>query len=120
MSGELFVAIFPRQQFIQLIATDVTEILPLHVVEDKLTNILAAAVTKVDAQQTNELAVVLDEKRVGSQILTINGDTAILQTVVRGIVALVPENTQGHIGQGRTELSAADVTVGDGDDLFSL
>ncbi len=37
-----------RQQFIQLITTDVTEILPLHVVEDKLTNILAAVADTFD------------------------------------------------------------------------
>jgi len=43
-----------------------------------------------------------------------------VEMIVRILIALVPENTQGHIGRGRTELSAADVTIGDGDDLFSL
>ena len=38
----LLFRVFSRQQFIQLITTDMTEILPLHVEEDKLTNILAA------------------------------------------------------------------------------
>ncbi|CDK69921.1 Trichohyalin [Klebsiella pneumoniae IS22] len=48
MSGELFVAIFSRQQFIQLITAYMTEILTLHVVEDKLTNILAAVADTFD------------------------------------------------------------------------
>ena len=36
------------QQFIQLITAYMTEILPLHVVEDKLTNILAAVADTFD------------------------------------------------------------------------
>lgn len=44
----LLFGVFSRQQFIQLITTDVTEILPLHVVEDKLTNILAAVADTFD------------------------------------------------------------------------
>ena len=79
-----------------------------------------AAVTKVDAQQTNELAMVLDEKGAGAEILSVDVDAVIVEMIVHTLIALVPENTQGHIGQRRTELSAADVTVGDGDDLFSL
>ena len=79
-----------------------------------------AAVTKVDAQQTDELAMVLDEKGAGAEILSVDVDAVIVEMIVHTLIALVPENTQGHIGQRRTELSAADVTVGDGDDLFSL
>ena len=79
-----------------------------------------AAAVKVDAQQADEFAAVLDEKGAGSEVLTVDVDAVIVEMIVRMLIALVPENTQGHIGQGRTELSAADVTVGDGDDLFSL
>ena len=75
-----------------------------------------AAVTKVDAQQTDELAMVLDEKGAGAEILSVDVDAVIVEMIVHTLIALVPENTQGHIGQRRTELSAADVTVGDGDD----
>ena len=38
----LLFRVFSGQQFIQLITAYMTEILTLHVVEDKLTNILAA------------------------------------------------------------------------------
>ena len=79
-----------------------------------------AAVIKVDAQQTDELAAVLDEKGAGSEVFSVDVDAVIVEMIVHTLIALVPENTQGHIGQRRTELSAADVTVGDGDDLFSL
>ncbi len=40
--------IFLCQQFIQLIAADVTEILPLHVVEDVFADILAAVTNTFD------------------------------------------------------------------------
>ena len=32
------------------------------------------------------------------------------------LIALVPETTQGHIGQRRADLPAADIIIGDGDD----
>lgn len=88
--------------------------------QDAVTDIPIAAVVKVDAQQADELAAVLDEKGAGSEVFSVDVDAVIVEMIVRMLIALVPENTQGHIGQGRTELSAADVTVGDGDDLFSL
>lgn len=40
--------VFSRQQFIQLITAYMTEILTLHVVEDKLTDILAAVADTFD------------------------------------------------------------------------
>ena len=72
------------------------------------------------AGRADELAAVLDEKGAGAEILAVDVDAVIMEMIVHTLIALVPENTQGHIGQRRTELSAADVTVGDGDDLFSL
>ena len=88
--------------------------------QDAVTDIPIAAVVKVDAQQADELATVLDEKGAGSEVFSVDVDALIVEMIVHTLIALVPENTQGHIGQRRTELSAADVTVGDGDDLFSL
>ena len=88
--------------------------------QDAVTDIPIAAVGKVDAQQADELATVLDEKGAGSEVFSVDVDAVIVEMIVHTLIALVPENTQGHIGQRRTELSAADVTVGDGDDLFSL
>ena len=75
-----------------------------------------AAVVKVDAQQADELAAVLDEKGAGAEILSVDVDAVIVEMIVRMLIALVPENTQGHIGQRRADLPAADIIIGDGDD----
>ena len=75
-----------------------------------------AAVVKVDAQQADELATVLDEKGAGAEVLTVDVDAVIVEMIVRMLIALVPENTQGHIGQRRADLPAADIIIGDGDD----
>ena len=48
----LLFRVFSRQQFIQLITAYMTEILTLHVVEDKLTNILAAVANTFDRTRT--------------------------------------------------------------------
>lgn len=48
----LLFGVFSRQQFIQLITAYMTEILTLHVVEDKLTNILAAVANTFDRTRT--------------------------------------------------------------------
>ena len=39
-----------------------------------------------------------------------------MQAVIRVLVALIPQDAQRHIGQGSTDLPAADMIVGDGDD----
>ena len=75
-----------------------------------------AAVVKVDAQQADELATVLDEKGAGSEVLTVDVDAVIVKMIVHALVALVPETTQGHIGQRCADLPAADIIIGDGDD----
>lgn len=48
----LLFRVFSRQQFIQLITAYMTEILTLHVVEDKLTDILAAVANTFDRTRT--------------------------------------------------------------------
>ena len=53
----LLFRVFSGQQFIQLITAYMTEILPLHVVEDKLTNILAAVANTFRSE----------ERRVGKE-----------------------------------------------------
>lgn len=70
-----------------------------------------AAVVKVDAQQADEFAAVLDEKGAGAEILAVDVDAVIMEMIVHTLVALVPENTQGHIGQRRADLPAADIIM---------
>ena len=51
-----------------------------------------------------------------AEVLTVDVDAVIVEMIVRMLIALVPETTQGHIGQRRADLPAADIIIGDGDD----
>ena len=75
-----------------------------------------AAVVEIDAEHTDQPAVLLDEHGVGPQVLPVDGDPVIVQAVIGGLVALIPQDAQRHIGQGSADLPAADMVVGDGDD----
>ena len=59
-----------------------------------------AAVVKVDAQQADELAAVLDEKGAGSEVFSVDVDAVIVEMIVRMLIALVPENTQDILVRG--------------------
>ena len=84
--------------------------------QDPVADVPVAAVVKIDAQHADEPSVLLDEHGVGAQVLAVGGDAVILETVIRGLVTPVPQDAQRHVGQGRADLPAADVIVGNGDD----
>ena len=64
----------------------------LHDMTDKNRSIIAIAelcVVEIDAQHADELAVLLDEHGRGAEDLSLCGHTAVVQTVVLYLIALI-------------------------------
>ena len=84
------------------------------------TQLPIAAVIKVDAHQANQLALRFNKERAGAQLLAVQRQSVVMQTVIRFFIAFIPQNAQCHVSHRRTDLPAADMVVGNGDNAAIL
>ena len=80
-----------------------------------------AAAVKVDAQQAHYAAgAVLDEHTVGVHLLSGDRGTFKGQHIVLGLIQTTGEELQHFVAQGRPEMAACQVAVGNRNDLVGI
>ena len=83
--------------------------------------LLIAAGVKVDAQKACQLAVAaLDEHAVGAHLLAVGGGGFKAQHIVLSLIHTAGYEGQHFVAQGRAQVAARQLAVGDGDDLVGV
>ena len=82
--------------------------------ENGVADLVEPAVVKIDAQQADQLAAVLDKHRARTDGLSVCKLSGVVQIIVARLVLLLHDHAQRRVCDRRADAAAADGAVGNG------